>query len=838
MRKKKFTGLLMLTAAVALGTVSPAALPNTAIEVKAGPTYSFKTDGNDSYEGISVKVLADGEIEVSGVTTATLGSNHVFGYGQNASEAIDNALSNNKIITSENDKFKEEIPSEARYIAVVKQGDYTNTSAAVIGGGVNLTSYAQTIENSDYENTENKGQATAKAKLQYRKKGDTNWENVDNNVKFPTTVVPEGTSEAYEVRKAPVEGGSSEGGKLASSFIEVTIVNKKQIGLDDLKTLTYEITAENKIKVSGVKTKIADVTTKAGTVAYKTLETSKLSALKDTDLESATDITTTNDFVEINPLNNDESIVFFVKEATDKATKNLVISVKQGTKPNIQQKTNEYKLVGKDSYTLDKNKKYEIKSDGGSYADAVVKGEGADAYIEVSGSGNYFVREKGGENKISFATENKQEVILPSADSDKVSIASIVGKIDKVDFDKLTFATKTVDGKLALQIKNVSGSSAVLKSSTTDKLEYGYEGGKMTEIDKTYAHSTVTVAAVKAGKFVVRVKGNSTFVKTINFIGVADKNGKPFAKKYQSPKAIKEAMGNVSDYKIREKGATTAPVQAKDDVYSKTATYLISYNEPTNEGAVTVTDTATYKLKGEVEVLLQTEADAKKEKSSSGSSPVIPLGGGSAGGSTDKKKDDAKKPETKKPDTKKPDTKKDDAKKTEDNKQSDSTSATETKQSERVSAKNTKKNTVKVSEEKIEEALETGLKVMAKSGKVEFSAKAVEKMVGNSAEAVTVTLKRTATKSNAKEVTKKLKSSKLVSKKVFTLVVKAGGMTVKESQLKGTKIKVTLKVNLKKAPKFVWVMDLSTGKKVKAAYKKGKLTFKTSNLGKFVIVNK
>ena len=127
---------------------------------------------------------------------------------------------------------------------------------------------------------------------------------------------------------------------------------------------------------------------------------------------------------------------------------------------------------------------------------------------------------------------------------------------------------------------------------------------------------------------------------------------------------------------------------------------------------------------------------------------------------------------------------------------------------------------------------------MAKSGKIEFTAKALEKMVGDTAEAVTVTLKTTATKSDAKEVTKNLKGSKLVSKKVFALNIKAGNMAVKESQLKGTKINVTLKVALKNAPKVVWVMDLSTGKKVKAAYKNGKLTFKTSNLGKFVIVNK
>lgn len=817
MKKKHFAGVLMLTAAVALGTVSPVALPNTAIEVKAEVTYSFKTTDNDNYAAMAVKVLANGKIEVSGVTTENLGSDHVFGYGEDESKAIAYALSKTTNITSEHDKFTEVIPSDTKVVVIVKKGNYNTTPTEVIGGKVDLTTYAQTVQSSDYENTENKGQAKAKTALQYRKKGEANWENVATDAKFPTTAVPEGTSETYEVRKAAVEGASGTG-KLASPAVEVTIVNKKQIGLDDLKALKYEVTADSKIKVSGAKTKIADITTKVGTVAYKTLQTSALTSLDDAALAGATDITTASDAVEIDPLNNGESVVFFVKDAADKATKNLVISVKQGTKPEVQQKTDEYKLVKKNSYTLDKNKKYEIKS-GANYTDAVVKGEGADAYIEVPGSGNYVVREKGGENKISFATENKQEVMLPSADSEAVNIASIVGKIDKTDFDKLTFATKTVDGKLALQIKNVSGSSAVLSASTTDKLEYGYEGESMAEIDKTYAHSTVTVAAVKAGKFVVRVKGNSTLAKTINFIDVADKDGKPFAKKYQSPRAIKEAMGTVGNYKIREKGAATAAVQATGDVYSKTATYLISYNAPTNEGAVTVTDTATYKLKGEVEVLLQTEADAAKENSSSGGGAVIPSGGGSAGGSTDTKKDDAKKTDDKKNDTKK------------DGAMSDGNGAAVDKQSS-VTVKNTKKNTVKVSEEKVAEALETGLKVTARSGEVKFTVKALKKVVGDAVEAVKVTLKATS------EMAKNVKGSKLVSKQVFTLNIKAGNMTVKESQLNGTKINVTLKVNLKKAPKIVWVMDLSTGKRVKAAYKKGKLMFKTANLGKFVLVNK
>ena len=349
MRKKHFAGVLMLTAAVALGTVSPVVLPNTAIEVKAETTYSFKTAGNENYSAMAVKVLADGKIEVSGVTTANLGSDHVFGYGEDESKAIAYALSKTTNITSEHDKFTEVIPSDTKVVVIVKKGDYGATPTEVIGGKVDLTAYAQTVQSSDYENTENKGQAKAKTALQYRKKGETNWENVATDAKFPTTAVAEGTSETYEVRKAAVEGASGTG-KLASPAVEVTIVNKKQIGLDDLKALKYEVTADSKIRVSGAKTKIADIVTKTGTVAYKTLQTSALGSLNDAALTGATDITTTTDFVEINPLNNGESVVFFVKDAADKATKNLVISVKQGTKPEVMQKTGEYRLIKKNSY--------------------------------------------------------------------------------------------------------------------------------------------------------------------------------------------------------------------------------------------------------------------------------------------------------------------------------------------------------------------------------------------------------------------------------------------------------------------------------------------------------
>lgn len=815
MKKKHFAGVLILTAAVALGTVSPVALPNTAIEVKAEVTYSFKTTGNDNYAAMAVKVLANGKIEVSGVTTENLGSDHVFGYGEDESKAIAYALSKTTNITSEHDKFTEVIPSDTKVVVIVKKGDYNTTPTEVIGGKVDLTTYAQTVQSSDYENTENKGQAKAKTALQYRKEGEANWENVATDAKFPTTAVAEGTSGIYEVRKAAVEGANGIG-KLASPVVKVTIVNKKQIGLDDLKALKYEVTADSKIKVSGAKTKIADITTKVGTVAYKTLQTSALTSLDDAALAGATDITTASDAVEIDPLNNGESVVFFVKDAADKATKNLVISVKQGTKPEVQQKTDEYKLVKKNSYTLDKNKKYEIKS-GANYTDAVVKGEGADAYIEVPGSGNYVVREKGGENKISFATENKQEVMLPSADSEAVNIASIVGKIDKTDFDKLTFATKTVDGKLALQIKNVSGSSAVLSASTKDKLEYGYEGESMAEIDKTYAHSTVTVAAVKAGKFVVRVKGNSTLAKTINFIGVADKDGNKFKPSYASSAAVLAAMGaNASTtYEVRlvSEGAMFAAATANS--LAKEGKYEIKYKNPTANIVFAAGENEfKYLLPGFVTIEIKKEAAP-----SSPSNPVIPSGGGSAGGSTDTKKDDAKKTDDKKNDTKK------------DGAMSDGNGAAVDKQSS-VTVKNTKKNTVKISEEKIAEALETGLKVTGKSGEVKFTVKALKKVVGDAVEAVKVTLKATS------EMAKNVKGSKLVSKQVFTLNIKAGNMTVKESQLNGTKISVTLKVNLKKAPKTVWVMDLSTGKRVKATYKKGKLMFKTANLGKFVLVNK
>ena len=281
-------------------------------------------------------------------------------------------------------------------------------------------------------------------------------------------------------------------------------------------------------------------------------------------------------------------------------------------------------------------------------------------------------------------------------------------------------------------------------------------------------------------------------------------------------------MTNENDYHYKEAKATEAFKAIDDGIrkYTKSTEYLLCWAVTGSAiNNIALNEDVTYKLSSPIKVLLQTEADAAKENSSSGGGAVIPSGGGSAGGSTDTKKDDAKKTDDKKNDTKK------------DGAMSDGNGAAVDKQSS-VTVKNTKKNTVKISEEKIAEALETGLKVTGKSGEVKFTAKALEKIVGDTAEAVKVTLKATS------EMAKNVKGSKLISKQVFTLNIKAGNMTVKESQLNGTKINVTLKVNLKKAPKIVWVMDLSTGKRVKATYKKGKLMFKTANLGKFVLVNK
>ena len=823
MRKKKFAGVLMLTAAVALGTVSPAALPNTVAIVKA--EASDVTNPSNKYDNIKLEnttvenetlVLTAGATDIGTIMNDT----HYYAFGKDKATALAAAIAAAngetaaaKVVVTANKFTTKTVPADANWIVIVDKTDLSDTVAN--GRAIDFTTKRKNPaeKNTDYSYTDGEGQATALAtkKLQYRVKGENNWIDVTGadgtGTKFPTTPVTEKTKVDYEVR---VQAGDS---MLPSVPTDLSITHKHKITIDDVKEKLKFSVEGTALKVTGFTSNFGDTDKFSGKVMFKYAEdkgTISDGSAAVSDVNIVADVTTS-----IN-----KKVFVYVDSDTDKI---LTISFAKLDQPKLKQIDKEYKLEADAGYTVktatDKVK-YQIKKAteaDGTYVDAAVQDEGNKKVITFTHLGgsnvNYKVKAVSTEAKeIKFGTGTEAKYTFDSEASADIAVQEDDTKLDAAKFNSLTLATEDNNKKLTIDVK-----AAV--QNVKDEVFYNYGKGDVKLDLKTVKKHELDVVP---GKFVLKSK-DEKFKKTINFVVPNLKD------KYSKVDEFVKDLGNKADifnnYIITDKDKHDLDMDGLNKL--KEGKYTVKFRTATAVGEVNV------EIGKEQEYKLATPVEVTIKKVTS-SSPVIPSSDNSAA----PKKDEPKKDETKKDEVKKDEPKKDETKQAEDNKQSDSTSTTETKSEERVSAKNTKNNTVKVSEEKIAEALETGLKVMAKSGKVEFTAKAIEKMVGNSAEAVTVTLKTTATKSNAKEVTKNLKGSKLVSKKVFTLNIKAGNMAVKESQLSGTKINVTLKVNLKKAPVFVWVMDLSTGKKVKAAYKNGKLTFKTSNLGKFVIVNK
>lgn len=191
---------------------------------------------------------------------------------------------------------------------------------------------------------------------------------------------------------------------------------------------------------------------------------------------------------------------------------------------------------------------------------------------------------------------------------------------------------------------------------------------------------------------------------------------------------------------------------------------------------------------------------------------------GVAGGNGNVVKDNTKKDETKKPEDKK-DTKKDETKKPEDKKDNTNTD-------------NKTADTSKAIKDAVKKSTKTGSVTLKSVGS------GLEKAVGGNTSKLSVSLNKSKTKSTSKAVTKKLGKSKLVTKTVYSFNIKNGSKNLTDKQVSGSKIKVTLKVSLGNKNRTVYVMDVSTGKKVKAKYnaKTKKLTFTTNYVGDFVIV--
>lgn len=105
---------------------------------------------------------------------------------------------------------------------------------------------------------------------------------------------------------------------------------------------------------------------------------------------------------------------------------------------------------------------------------------------------------------------------------------------------------------------------------------------------------------------------------------------------------------------------------------------------------------------------------------------------------------------------------------------------------------------------------------------------------------VLVDAKQPKKKADKKNIKLNLKTNVLLSKNVYNLTLRVNGEKITKYSFGKTPLKVFLKVNLKKVPKNLYVMNLSTKKLIKAKYDKKNraAVFKTSQIGKFIVVKK
>lgn len=776
----------MLTAAVALGTVSPVVLPNTAIEVKASGTVTDFSSGSSATYGTAVavgktKVVAGEMLEIASSDASldtAIGSGHTYAFGKDKQTALDAALADGatpvSVVAGEGSGKKfvtTKVPEDANSLVIVKKS--TVSSDNVDGVEIPLTSFrvAATAPSegagNDYSYTDGDAQASVNAnkKLEYRKKNDTAWTKINGDVadkKFPATPVTSGEKAEYEVRTQGVTEGTL---KLPSVPATLTIKSKKDVSVADAKKLKYEV-ASNALHIKGADTYKGD--TLKGDLAYAVIgsdEISNLSAVKDGKLTDANKLTT----ADVSPViaKDGDSIVIYVAGAQDRDTKNLILTIHKPEKPNVKQSDDDYTFIKNGSYKLDDKLTYTIKKDATSKV-SEVKGTGDTAYIEapntVANDYKVTAKYKGKEltKEVTFADADvKKDVYLESEASENVAVTAKAAKVTMADLNKLKY--KVAEGKLT-----ISQVAQTLTADKTDKLEYGFE--TKTEIDKS--KTADIVVDVKEGTFTIGVKGKDGLKKTINFKGVVDKEGKKLASRYTEGKALVDKLSSIAaggTYKVVKKGTTE---EITDVAKLVEGTYTVTYRTPSTEIALSAKDTEDFKLATGVDVNIRKEV--------SYTSPVVP----STTPTPEPKKDEPKKNEPKKEEPKKNEPKKEEPKKDDTKKDDSKDMASSTDDTKPAPAK----------------------KATAKTAKVSV-------------------------KVTSKEVTNKLQTSgtKLVAKNVYKVTVKNASKAVSTS----------IKVNLGKKAKTVYVLDLKTGKTIKASYKKGKVTFKTKNsIAKFVIVNK
>lgn len=157
-----------------------------------------------------------------------------------------------------------------------------------------------------------------------------------------------------------------------------------------------------------------------------------------------------------------------------------------------------------------------------------------------------------------------------------------------------------------------------------------------------------------------------------------------------------------------------------------------------------------------------------------------------------------------------------------------------------------KKEKVEVAEKIIEKLLkeeEGKLKIKVKNAAISISKDTMTSIFGEKVKPLVVSVKSNSVKATEKELKdlkKHLKKKTLLKDKIYKVDITTDGASLNKILKKEDKVEISVFVSLKKLPKTLYVMDVKTGKVLKAKYdkKKNELKFKTSKLGAFVIIKK
>ncbi|MGP1434311.1 MAG: hypothetical protein ACTTKP_08545 [Catonella sp.] len=689
MRKKHFAGVLMLTAAVALGTVSPVVMPGTAIEVKAETNYEFNAGESAAYTGMVASVSGDRELTLTkdGIKNVITTNVHYVGFGATVSKAIEDAVKSKRTIKtgSEDNKIMVDVPENLGatvVLAIVKDGTVkAETPNTVIGGSVDSIEGKEQAKPDTADVKAPETYQIAGAGLQWREKGKTEWNEVDSNNSFPHKgTVGLGTVKEFEVRKKHTAN------LFASPVHTVKLINQRRVTLPEL--------------ISGLKFTLSEKADTLMVDGYKSFEDEKLSAdikYKVTAADEAvataladkiTGFSDTDKNIKIEATNGQPDAK--IKLVCEKTTVPTGVQVKDKYQIKITNydKNADYYLY---KNALDpKAKPAEVKE--------VKEGNDTVHVIDVmdhtggseAADKNYKIKAILKDKAVTVKSTGEGKVVLP-AESAVIEVKAVDTSMDDKKFYGIKVTTD--NDKATLKIDAASIGSA------KDEVTYEYAG----QTGKLMA-STPASLSLRPGKLTIKVKGNEALTKTINFNMVSDRDGQPFEAQYRTPGDFLNRIGDKTKYLIRKKGDTTAPVSLKDFVFAKETAYEVS--PATAEITASVTDKAinhadfnkAYLLPGSVIVTITERASSAEGNKAAAYVPSTPL----TIKKEEPKKEEPKKEEPKKDETKKTEEKKTEEKKTEENKTEDKKTEDKkaTKKKKAKKAKKAKKSTKKTKKAK------------------------------------------------------------------------------------------------------------------------------------------